>query len=304
LLDIRQLRVVDAIIRTGTVTKAAEQLFVTQPAVSHALKEMESKLGVSLFRREGRRMAPTVEGERLAETARLVIDEVGRAEYDLGRYKTGYRGVLHVATGCYTCYHWLPRIINEFAEAFPDVDLQIVPEVTRHPVAALKDGRLDLAIIETEEADDDDLDVQVLFEDELLAVMQLGHPLASRPYLTAVDFANETLLVHNNNPEGVFYDEVLGPAGVHPERMFALQLTEALVESARSGLGVAVLPEWVVAPHVETGRVSTVRVTEKGLFRTWSLATLKDRESVPVRELKRMLSQDALNAAQCCAVVG
>ena len=59
MLDTRQLRIVDAIVRAGTVTKAAERLFVTQPAVSHALRDMESKLGVKLFKREGRRMVPT-----------------------------------------------------------------------------------------------------------------------------------------------------------------------------------------------------------------------------------------------------
>jgi LysR family transcriptional regulator for metE and metH len=292
---------VDAIVRAGTVTKAADQLFVTQPAVSHALKEMESKLGVKLFRREGRRMTPTPEGERLLETAHLVLDELARVEHDLGRYKSGYKGIIHIATGCYTCYHWLPRIMAEFADAFPDVDLQIVPEVTSQPVEALKDGRLDLAIIETEE-EDPQLEVELLFEDELLVVMCTDHPLALKSYVTAQDFADQTLLVHTNNTEGVFYERVLGPAGVEPERVFALQLTEALIESVRSGLGIAVMPEWVVAPHVQAGRLRTVQLTRPGLWRTWSLVTMRGKTSVPVKELKRLLARDALGAAHACAV--
>ena len=176
MLDVRQLRIVDAIVRAGTVTKAADRLFVTQPAVSHGLREMESKLGVKLFLREGRQMVPTPEGRRLHETARTVLDELARVEYDMGRFRSGYKGIVRLATGCYTCYHWLPRIMSEFAEAFPEVDLQIVPEVTSQPIQALKSGRLDLAIVETE-VGDPELELEDLFEDELLVVMCIGHSL-------------------------------------------------------------------------------------------------------------------------------
>lgn len=301
MLDIRQLRIVDAIVRAGTVTKAAERLFVTQSAVSHALREMESKLGVRLFRRGGRKMVPTREGERLVETARTVLGEVARVEYDLSRYRTGYRGVIRLATACYTCYHWLPGLMSEFAEAFPEVDLQIVPEVTKRPIEALKSGRLDLAILETDE-DDGELELEKLFEDELLVVLCTDHPMAHRTYLTAEDFADQTLLVHDSYEDSVYYDRVLEPAGVAPARVFALRLTEALLESVKSGLGIAVMAEWVVAPQVEAGQVRAVRLTEAGLYRTWYLATLEGEASVPVQELKRLLRRDALKAAHSCAV--
>lgn len=301
MLDIRQLRVVDAIVRTGTVTKAADRLFVTQPAVSHALREMEAKLGVKLFRREGRRMAPTPEGERLVKTARTVIDELAKAEYDLSMYKKGYKGIVRLATACYTCYHWLPPIMREFAEAFPEVDLQIVPEVTAQPVEALKSRALDLAVLEADE-DDPELDLEVLFEDELMVVTCLGHPLARKAFIAAEDFSDQTVLVHRDLTDSVWYQRVLAPAGVEPARVFALHLTEALLESVKSGLGIAVMPEWVVAPALEAGRIRAIRLTKDGLFRTWHLATLKDQASVPVQELKRLLRRDALKAAYACAV--
>jgi LysR family transcriptional regulator for metE and metH len=301
MLDVRQLRIVDAIIRAGTVTKAADRLFVTQPAVSHGLRQMEAKLGVTLFRREGRRMVPTAEGTRLHETARTVLEELARVEHDMGQFRAGFRGIVHLATGCYTCYHWLPGIMVEFSEAFPEVDLQIVPEVTNDPLEAVKDGRLELAIVETETSDEE-LDLEPLFQDELLVVMPPGHPLATRSFLNAEDFRDQTLLVHTDHTDSVYYERVLAPAGVEPARVFALQLTEALLESVKSCLGIAVMAEWVVAPEVQAGRLRTVRLTEEGLHRTWYLATLKGRTSAPVEELKRLLRRDALKAAHTCAV--
>jgi LysR family transcriptional regulator for metE and metH len=280
MLNLRQLRIVDAIVRSGTVTQAAERLFVTQPAVSHGLRQLETGLGVKLFRREGRRMVPTPEGTRLHETARTVLDELARAEYDMGQYRAGYQGIVHVATGCYTCYHWLPGIMGAFSDAFPDVDLQIVPAATNEPLEALKQGRLDLAIVETE-TDDRELHLEPLFDDELLVVMRPGHRLASRAFLVAEDFRDETLLVHIDHTQSFYYDRVLAPAGVEPARVFALHLTEALIESVKSGLGIAVMAEWVVAPEVAAGRLRAVRLTEGGMHRSWYLATRRGESSVP-----------------------
>ena len=95
---------------------------------------------------------------------------------------------------------------------------------------------------------------------------------------------------------------MLAPAGVEPARVFALHLTEALMESVKSGLGIAVMAEWVVAPELEAGRLRAVRLTREGLHRTWYLATVKNQASVPVQALKRLLCRDALKAAHACAV--
>jgi len=137
ILEVRHLRVVQAIVREGSVTKAAESLYLTQPAVSHTLKDIESRLGVQLFRRNRKRMEPTPEGLSLQATAERVLNELECAEESLQSFKAGKRGVLRVATQCYTCYHWLPRILKRFEESVPAVDLQIVPEATNEPVEAL-----------------------------------------------------------------------------------------------------------------------------------------------------------------------
>ena len=126
-LEVRHLRAIAAIQREGTVTAAARRLYLTQSAVSHLLKDLETRLGVDLFDRE-RGMEPTEEGKRLLRSARVVLDELDRAEYDLAQLRDGYQGVLRVTTQCYTCYHWLPRILSRFRDRFPEIDLQIVPD--------------------------------------------------------------------------------------------------------------------------------------------------------------------------------
>src|SRR5690349_901398 len=112
-LEVRHLRLVAAVADTGSVTRAARRLHLTQSALSHQLRDVETRLGTALFARTARRMVPTPAGERLLATARRVLDELAGAERDLGAAAAD-AGVARVATQCYTCYHWLPGVLREF----------------------------------------------------------------------------------------------------------------------------------------------------------------------------------------------
>lgn len=293
-LEVRHLRAVDAISREGTVTAAAERLYLTQSAVSHLLKDLETRLGVELFDRE-RGMEPTEEGKRLLRSARVVLEELDRAEYDLEQLRDGYQGVLRVATECYTCYHWLPRILSRFRERFPGIDLQIVPEATNRPIQALLDCELDLAIIHRVRQMQG-IETTELFIDELVAVMPPHHRLAKRRWLSPEDFRGENLIVHFFEPEGpTVATEFLWPAGVEPERILELQLTDAVLEAVKAGLGITVMAQWAVAPEVQDGSLVEVRLSRKGLKRAWHAAVPARRAELPaVEALLELLERDAL----------
>ena len=195
ILEVRHLRVIDAIVREGGVSRAAERLHLTQPAVSHALRDLEDRLGVKLFERGARRMQPTPECQRLLRAAGIVLDELRRAEDDVAAIRNGQQGVLRIATQCYTCYHWLPRVLSTMTRDFPKVELQIVPEATRRPIEALIEESLDLAIT-SEVAAGTQVVSERLFDDELVAIVAPGHRLADRPFLEAADFADEHVILH------------------------------------------------------------------------------------------------------------
>lgn len=301
-LEIRHLRAVDAIAREGTVTAAAERLHLTQSAVSHLLKDLEERLGVALFRRE-RGMIPTEEGQRLLESARRVLEEVERAEYDLERLREGYRGVIRLATECYTCYHWLPSILGAFIEAHPEIDLQIVPEATLDPLAAIRSEELDLAIVHRPPSDDPGIAVEHLFDDELVAAVVPAHPLADRRWLEPEDFVAQTLILHSDPENSIVVESFLDPADARPARILELQLSEAVVETVKTGIGVTVMARWAIAPHVDAGSLVELRLSEGGLRRTWHAAmAIRRADWPPMRSLVELLQRDGLGAAERCAV--
>jgi LysR family transcriptional regulator for metE and metH len=242
--------------------------------LSHQLAALEERLGTRLFLRLGRRMAPTPAGQRLVRAAGRLLEEIERAEDEVTRLGSPRAGVLRLATECYTCYHWVPPLLREFGRKWPGVELRIVAEATRRPLLALQEGRLDLAVVSSP-ARDRRYRFEPLFSDELVAVMAPGHPLARRAFVRAADFAGEHLILYTSPEESTAFQRLLAPAGVSPRQLSEIQLTEAIVEMVKAGLGVSVLARWSVAPQLAAGTLRAARLGRKGLLRNWTAATLR-----------------------------
>ena len=281
ILETRHLRLAAAVAEHGSLTRAGRELHLTQSALSHQLLDLEGRLRVTLFHRMGKRMVPTVAGLRLLEAAKQTLPALVAAEDELRRLASGRDSVLRLSTECYTCYHWLPRVLERFRDRHPRVEVQIVSEATRRPIPALLEGTIDLGIATSAEQDDR-LEYYPLFQDELVGVMAPGHRLASRSHLRAEDFATEHLIMYAiAEHESTLFREVLIPAGVRPAKVSSIQLTEAIVELVKAGVGVAVLARWAVAPHLEAGSLLAVPLTRRGFRRRWYAATVRQPEQPP-----------------------
>lgn len=278
-LEVRDLRLLNAIAEQGTLTRAGNVLFLTQSALSRQLADLEKRLGVSLFLRNGRRMVLTPAGERLIDSGREILGAVARAEQEARETAGTSDAVLRFATECYTCYHWLPSTLIEYRRRFPMVEPRIVAAATRRPIQALLKGQLDVAIV-SDRVRDRRIALTPLFGDEFAAVVSPDHPWAARTFVTAEDFADQDVLLYSlARSESTLFQEVLDPAGVVPRRVSRVELTEAILELVRAGLGVAMLARWAVAPYVRSGELAAVSITRKGLHRRWSAATLAHKQT-------------------------
>lgn len=278
--EMRHLQLVRAIAQAGSLTQAGVLLNLTQSALSHQLRDIESRLGARLFSRDGRRLTLTRAGERLLDTANEVIAIVERSEDSIRQAAAGNRGSLRLTTECYTCYHWLPPVLKRYQRTHPGVDVRIDVSSTDQPVEALIDGRIDLALV-SERPRDRRLNATPLFRDEYMAVVQPGHRLAQRPFLRPEDFTFETMLSYSAWADSTVCQRFLAPAGVAPAQVLQVRLTEAIIEMAKAGLGVGVLSKWAVTPHVATGSLVAIPLSRARFGRTWSAATLKRAARTP-----------------------
>ena len=280
-IDLRHLRLVAAVAESGGQTRAAGKLNLTQSALSHQLRELESRVGAPLFIRASRGMVLTAVGERILASARRVLHEVETLERDLITEATaGGAGIVRLATECYTCYHWLPGVVTAFRQEWPRVDVRIVAEATANPVRALLDGALDLAIV-AGDVDERRLGCTALFEDEQVVVVAPNHPLASQAFVDPEDLREEHLILYTtHSSENSVLREVLRPAGVEPRNLTRVQLTEAIVELVKAGLGVSVLARWAIAPQLRDRSLVGIPLTTRGFHRRWWAVT-RPHETTP-----------------------
>jgi LysR family transcriptional regulator, regulator for metE and metH len=275
LLELRHLQLVKAVAEEGSVTRAGPRLSLTQSALSHQLRDAEDRLGTPLFDRIGKRMVLTRAGQRLLLSARAVLEELARAELEIRAEAGRAKGVLRLTTQCNTVYHWLPSRLRLFEAHYPAVELEVVAGATDDPVPSLLNGVIDLAIVHRA-GREPRLVIRPLFRDEMVVVMKPDHRLARRPFVAPADLAPEHLIVYSIPREAnLVFRDVLIPAGVSPARVTHIQLTEAIVEMVKAGLGLSVLARWSVAPQVERGELVARPLTRAGRYRDWSAAYRK-----------------------------
>jgi LysR family transcriptional regulator for metE and metH len=296
-LEVRHLRLIAGIAEAGSVTRAALGLHLTQSALSHQLRDIESRFNTRFFLRVGKRMVLTAAGRRVLESAVHILEDLGRVEEDVRQLAQQRDGVIRVATQCNTGYHWLPPLLARFNRKHPRVTVSIKTDATDHPVQTLLDGELDLAIL-TNDVSDRRLRLRRLFIDEMVVLVSRRHAWASREWVSPRQMATEHLLLYSSSPEESFVlQRVLAPAGLTPARLSFIMLTEAMIEMAKAGLGVAVLPRWSTQPAITNRSVAALSITRRGIRRSWTAATLKAQtEPVWLRDFIDLIAAEAFPA--------
>ncbi|MFN8582872.1 MAG: LysR family transcriptional regulator [Gemmatimonadaceae bacterium] len=267
-LDVRDLRLVATIAELGNLTRASEQLNLTQSALSHQLADLERRIGAPVFERSGRRMIPTRVGRHLSASAAPTLARLRHLEHDLAQLATGREGELRIATECYTCYHWLPPVLKSFHTQHPAIDVRVMAEATADPFAALADGSLDLAI-GWSKLRSSRFKVVPLFHDELMLVVSSAHRLAERDVVRPAELRGERFLVYSPPETNFAFQQVFAPAGISPRQLSVLQLTEAIVELVKANLGITFLAGWAVEPYLESKKLRAVRIAHPGVRRVW-----------------------------------
>jgi LysR family transcriptional regulator for metE and metH len=188
--------------------------------------------------------------------------------------------VIRLSTECYTCYHWLPPLLKRFHNRFSKVEVNIDAGATNRVAEALLAGKLDVAIMNNPPPNKS-LRLTPMFEDELVLVMAPQHRLTAFSHVHPRELAGETVLIYPPREESTLVRKVLEPAGVEPERIIEAPLTEAIIEMAAAGTGIALLARWAVAPYVDAGRIAIRPVSSHGFRRQWFAVTLRNQPQPP-----------------------
>lgn len=272
MIELKHLKTLTSLRDTGSLTATATSLHLTQSALSHQIKDLESRIGGQLFLRKTRPVKFTSEGEILLKLADEILPKLAKAENEIASLKEDVNGRLHMAIECHSCFQWLMPALREYQVAWPSVTLDFSSGFGFEPLPALMNGELDL-VITSDIQPRSEVHYEPLFDFEMRLVTATNHPLAEKRFIEPQDLSHETMLsypVQKNRLDVVKH--FLQPAGIEPAKWKQADNTLMLVQMVSAGLGVAALPNWAISEFSRQGLITSIPLGG-GLWRRLFAAT-------------------------------
>lgn len=281
MLEIRHLETLAAIRDGGSLLEAAERLHLTQSALSHQLRELESRLGTPLLNRRTRPARLTTAGLRVLALADDVLPRMRATERELQRLAAGRTGRLHLAIECHSCFQWLMPALDAFRGQWPEVALDLSAAFSFAPFPALVRGDLDLVITsdpQTLEA----VDYVPLFSYELVLAVSESNPLAAVKHVLPEQFLDQTLITYPVDRQRLdIFTAFLDPADVEPAALRKAELTPMIAQLVASNRGVAALPNWALTEYLNQGWLRVCHLGPQGVWRTLYAAVRDEDTDAP-----------------------
>ena len=250
-MDAPELTAFIAVARSGSFSQAAEDLHLTQPAVSKRIAALEASLATRLFDRIGRRIVLTEAGEALLPRARRILDEMDDARRALSQRAGQVAGTLTVATSHHVGLHRLPPVLRAFTRHYPAVELDLRLMDSEGACQAVADGDLELAVVTLPLAAPQRLHCTPVWEDRLQPVAGPDHPLSRlEPLEPAALSEYPAILPATGTYTRQVIDDGLLPLGVAIQEGLCTNFLETIKMLVSVGLGWSVLPETVIDDDV------------------------------------------------------
>lgn len=274
MIERSHLKIIQALADNGTLTAAANALFLTQSALSHQMRYLEKKLGVSLWERDGRQLRLTQAGELLLQVAGQLLPVFTQTEKTLQAYGEGRQGVLRLGVECHPCYEWLKGILADFLVAMPDIDIDVIDKFQFSGLEGLSNYHIDL-LITPDVVEKKGLVYEPLFDYEMVLLVAESHSLAGKKFVTAEQLINEVLLTFPIAHDRLdVFTQFLFPASISPKTK-AIESVDIMVQMVGLSRGVTVLPGWLANEYCKKMPVTTVRLGRQGLAKTLFAAMRK-----------------------------
>lgn len=243
--ELRQLAQFVAIAEAGSFRAAAEQVFVAQPALSVAIRKLEAAVGAPLFLRGRRGVLLTPAGQAFLLEARRCLQHAEQARQSARQAALGEGGTVRLGFVGSASYRLLPQQLPGFLARYPGVRLELLEGTTVSMLPMLRDGSLDVGIIRTPVMDADDLQVQDVQTDRLVAVLPRSHPLAGRSRIPLAALRDESFVLFSRSQVpglSAIILQACREAGFTPRITQDATQIQTVIGLVGSGLGVALVP--------------------------------------------------------------
>jgi DNA-binding transcriptional LysR family regulator len=280
-MNLNHLAIFHAVARAGSMTRGAEQLDISQPAVSKQVQELEGALGVHLFDRIGRRVHLSRAGEVLADYARRLFALAHEAEEAMADVRAAGRGRLAIGASTTIGTYLLPGVVATFWRRYPGVELHVGIENTEQIHHRLVGHELDVGLTEGC-VGQEDLEAEVFHRDELVLIAPPGHPLAGKPRVPLSAVQDEPFILREpGSGTRAVEERALARLKVPVRVVMVLGSTEAIKRVVAEGVGLAILSRLSVRAECAAGTLAVLPVAGLHIDRPLYLVRRKGRRDGP-----------------------
>ncbi len=276
-LTLQQLRLYEAVSRLGSYTRAAEELCITQPAVSIQIKRLEGQVGLPLFEHVGKKTFSTAAGKTMYAASVDILDRVRLLKDSIEELKGTVKGSLQMSVVT-TAKYFLPNLLGAFLQRYPEVEPKLKFTNRARVIERLMNNDDDFVVM-GQIPDDDNLEAYPFLNNILGIVAHASHPLANKKNITIEELTSQRFLIRESGSGTRYvFDQYLNKHGVKIEPYMELGSSEALKQAVMAGLGIAVLSLHSVQLEREVNRLTVLDVEGFPLKRRWYAVHLKGRK--------------------------
>ena len=275
---LRQLQIFEASVRLGSFSRAAEELFVTQPTVSMQIKKLSDALGIPLFEQVGRNVRPSEIGDELYDACRKIFESLANLEMKVSDHKGMKRGRLRVGVVS-TAQYFVPEVLGEFCRQHPGIDVALKVSNRDLITERLNNFEDDLYIVGQTPADVIEIESFQFAPNPLVVLAPRDHPLVGQKNIPLSQIAEEPFILRE--PGSGIRDATLRlfqQAGLQPNVRMELGSNEAIKHAVVGGLGISVLSLHTVSLEGPNGPVALLDVEGFPIMRNWHIVYPKGKE--------------------------
>ncbi|OZI52709.1 LysR family transcriptional regulator [Bordetella genomosp. 4] len=289
--DLQELQAFVAVAERASFRAAAEDLHLSQPALSRRIEKLEDLLGARLLERTTRRVSLTNVGRVFLERARSAIDELERAVLSIGDLAAQRGGLVTVACVPSVAYYFLPSVIRAYTERFPRIRVRIIDETANTVLNSIVTGRADFGIsfFGTQEPD---VDFKAVLREDFVLAIRNDHPLARRRSVSWEELSGERFMtVAKESGNRLLIDDALAKSGKRAVSAFEVSHIMTLLGMVEAGLGVAAVPQ-LAMPLTRHATLTSLKLEHPRVTRTLGLIARRGRPLAPAaQQLYNMVHQ-------------
>ena len=283
-LDSRQLLAFATLAESKSFTLAAKQLFLTQSAISHSIKNLENDIGCKLFERVGKKTLLSEAGEKFLPTAQKILSDMETARQEIDAYNNPGKSRIRIGTSNTVCQYFLPAVLKQLKLQYPECSIHIESVDTPQMLEAINQNQIDTGISIAPEGIHS-CKYYPLFTDELRFIAPTDHPWAIKSRVNREEFSQQNFLIYSTSSYTFrLIKNHFEREDTKINRFVEIGSMEAIKEMVKIGMGIGILAPWTISDELSQGSLVTLPLGRRKLVRNWGLSFLKGK---PITALEK-----------------